>query len=90
MGCSTAHDHSRLLRVHHEVALRHRLAHRGEDPLMADRLKHLGAVQLLHDLAPRVRQHNLKRKWQVTESAWVPDAETLNKADSEALYMHLQ
>jgi hypothetical protein len=28
---------------------------------VADQLEHLGAVQLLHDLAARVRQHDLKR-----------------------------
>lgn len=47
------------MRVQHEAALRHGLGHRREDPFVADELQHLGAVQLLHDLAPRVRQNDL-------------------------------
>jgi hypothetical protein len=36
-----------------------RLSHGQEDPLVADELGHLRAVQLPHDLAPRVRQRQL-------------------------------
>jgi len=61
-GCDAVLDHARPVRVQHVGARCHRLAYRQEDPLVAGLLQHLGAIQLLHDLAAWVRQLDLNER----------------------------